>query len=179
MESSYMDRSDYFEMIANKHIKIAHNRPISIGSSSLRKSFHRINDEDELITACVNWGHFPCVVHFHHLMIFRQNGTGLPDRVTQNGLLFLAKQDMNNKMSDTIETAYGEAEDAMNIFIQFMRKDNEENGTCGELFLFDANKMTAEMYGPINDKLFGWLLTFEDEHIAKDLKYDAANFFDD
>lgn len=180
MESSYIDRSDYFKMIAHLHKKIAHDQPIEAGSDKKRKSFHRVNDEDELNTACANWGHFPCVVHIDHVINFRQNGTGLPHRVVGNALLFLDKINTSPDkiLSNEIELAYGNAEDAMNIFLSYMFNDSEESGSCGNLFLFDANNMKAEMAEPINDKLFGWMLTFNDENIAKELKYDANNFYE-
>lgn len=181
MESSYMDRSDYFKMIAHQHKKIAHERPVTEGSEKLRKSFHRVNDEDELNAACVNWGHFPCVVHVEHMINFRENGTGMPRRVVTNGLMFLDKIDTSpsKAITNQIELAYGYAEEAMNIFLQFMYNDHLENGSCGNLFLFDANNMNALMTGPIIDKLYGWVLTFNDETQAKSLKYDANNFYND
>src|SRR3954447_5301699 len=89
--SNFKQRSDYFRLIANKNKLIAHNRPIEEGSIKLRKSFHRINDEDELNAACTQWAHFPCVVHIGNDINYKQPGTGLPAKLTGNHLYFLQK----------------------------------------------------------------------------------------
>jgi hypothetical protein len=178
--STYKTRSDYFKMIANKNKLIAHDRPIAVGSDKLRKSFHRINDEDELNAACVNWAHFPCVVHIGYDIHYRENDTGLPRRITVNRLLFLTKTNTKDyaALSDAIEVAYDEANQAMSKFISFMRQDMEDNAPCGDLFLFDMNRALAEMVGPINTTLFGWQLTLLDEAKAVELKYQQDDWFD-
>ncbi len=158
---------------------IADGRPVSDDEGAkLRKSYHRINDEDELNSACVTWAHFPCVVHIGNDLRFVEHGTGLPQRVTGNHLYFLVPV-TNPALSDSIETAYDQAEIVMNQFISYMRQDYEDHAGCGNLFLFDMNRMKAQMIGPINIKLFGWYLIFEDENIAKDLLYVAGNWFID
>src|SRR4051795_92672 len=90
--SQFKQRSEYFKMIANKNKMIAHERPIEEGSNKLRKSFHRINDEDELNAACSQWAHFPCVVHIGNDINYKQIGTRVTMKVTDNHLYFLSKQ---------------------------------------------------------------------------------------
>lgn len=133
MPSSYKVRSDYFETIANTNKLIAHARPIA-GSDRTRQTFFRVNNEDEMNAACVNWIHFPCVVHTGHNIKFTQPGTGLPRRVHGNTLLFLSKAINSGNLSDNIEDAYESSENAMTQFLAYMLNDLETNGACGSLF---------------------------------------------
>jgi len=176
--SSFKDRSDYFKLIASKNKLIAHNKLLSTGGN--RVSFFRINNEEELSAACKNWAHFPCVVHAGHNLMFNQPGTGLPQMTVGNHLYFLAKLDSDNLPfgADQIEDAYDKALQAMMQFVSYMINDKQENGVCGEMFLFDLNRAKADMIGPYNSVLYGWYLYFADKEKVKELKYDA-NLWED
>ncbi|NNV57364.1 hypothetical protein [Limnovirga soli] len=179
-DGAYKKRSDYFKNIANSSRVVAHNRPVSVGSTDLRKSFHRINDEDELNAACANWAHFPCVVHLDYSMRFKETGSFPGNRLVNDSLMFLAKIDMDayaNNLADGIEAAYNEAERAMNLYISFMENDYETNGSCGGLFYFDEGKITVSKIGPVNDNLFGWVLQMQDEAPAKELLYNDEDWY--
>ncbi len=177
MANSYKESSDYFSLIAEKSKLIAHNGAIS-GTARLRKSFHRVNDEDELNAACQNWGHFPCVVHINHLIRFKERGYGAPNKLLTNVLAFFSSAQVtgNVVVSDTIESAYDEAETAMNKYIAYMLNDFESNGSCGGMYMLDASRISAEKVGPVNGKLFGWLLTIEFEKKSPELNYDADDW---
>jgi len=178
---SFKERSDYYKMIAHFNKMIAHDRPIADGSEKMRKSFHRINDEDELNAACVNWAHFPCVVHVGYEIIYRENGTGIPRRVVRTHLYFLSRlnKQVNPFLADAIEVAYDEAAVAMSQFVGFMVNEvNKDDICCNTLFLFEVARSHAEMIGPINDSLYGWHLQFEDEVKAKELVYDRDDWYD-
>src|SRR4051794_28022960 len=176
--SQFKQRSDYFKTIAHKNKLISHDRPIEDGSIKLRKSFHRINDEDELNAACSQWAHFPCVVHIGNDINYKQLGTGLPRKVTNNHLYFLTKV-ANPLSADAIEAAYDEAYTTMSQFINFMLHDLQQMEGCGELFLLDLNRSKSEMIGPINTTLFGWYLSFEDEQRATEFLYDEDSWITD
>ena len=178
--SNYKARSDYFKMIAHKNKLIAHAQPVAEGSEKLRKSFHRVNDLDELNAACESWAHFPCAVHVGHDKIFKQVGEGITRRVNANHLFFFAKIDSKTypALSDAMENAYDVADTAMSKFLSYMREDLEANGACGNLFLFDLNRATAEQIGPYNSVLYGWQLTFYDEQKAWELCYKEDDWFE-
>jgi hypothetical protein len=179
--SSYKARSDYYKKIAHYNKLIAHDRAVAEGSDKMRKSFHRINDEDELNAACANWAHFPCVVHVGYEIIYRQNGTGIPRRVVRTHLYFLSKTNKTvySFLADAIEVAYDEASLAMSQFIGFMDNEAKEDDLCSNtLFLFDVNRSHAEQIGPINDSLYGWHLQFEDEAKATELIYHNEEWFE-
>jgi len=169
--STYKARSDYFKLISTKSKLIAHDEDIVDGGK--RVSFHRINAEDELNAACKYWAHFPAVVHIGHSINYRSNGTGLPNKVISNHLYFLAQLDLvgNTFQADAIEEAYEKAEEAMDKFLAYMIEDFEENGSCGNLFMFDFNRASAEMIGPINQNLYGWYLVFQDQAKGSAFKY--------
>lgn len=176
--SNYKERSDYFKLIANKNRLIADGRPVIAGSGNLRKSFFRVNDIDELNAACVNWAHFPCVVHVGHDIRYKQPGTGLPRKNIGNHLLFLSKASTQN-LADSMEAAYQESEEAMSEFLSFMNEEMENSCRCGNLFLFDLTGAHAEQDGPYNSVLYGWHLSFYDESVASDLVYDETKWFED
>lgn len=179
MADSYKTRSEYFEHIAYMNKLIAHKRPIAEGSGKLRKAFFRMNDEDELNAACINWSHFPCVVHLGHDMRFRGKGTGLPNKIIGSSLLFLFPAD-GKDLAAGIQNAYDKSEAAMNKFISFMRNEMEEMDSCGNnIFYLDDNKIQAQEAGPYDNKLYGWNLLIEDEQLAKELKYSDDDWFED
>jgi len=177
--STFKQRSDYFKIIAHNNKFIAHERPVEYGSDKLRKSFHRINDEDELNASCSKCAHFPCVVHIVNDVQYKQNGTGIPRKIIRNHLYFLAKA-ANPLTANAIENAYDEAHAIMSQFISYMVNEVNQDECCGNnLFLFDVNKAQSDMIGPINTALFGWYLIFEDETKADELIYNEENWIID
>jgi len=179
--AAYSTRNEYFENICYMSKLIAHNRPVTVEDDDiLRSSFFRINDEDELNAACVHWIHFPCVVHTGFAMRYRETGKMPGNRINSNNLLFLAPAQMvgNVVIAEKIEDAYDAAEDAMNQFIGYMQNDFETNGNCGGFFNLDMSRMRAEMIGPVNGKLFGWQLIFEDEQQADEAAYDEVDWYE-
>lgn len=176
---TYKSRSDYFKFIAGNNKLIAHNQPVAAGSDKLRKSFHRINDEAELDAACRDWAHFPCMVHIGHDIRGRENGTGRPRKLIGNHLYFLSKLDSKKSpyRSDQIEAAYDQAEKVMDQFLGYLKADQEANDSCGNIFLFDLNRVRAEMIGPINESLFGWYLIFEDENKSYSISYKSNEWY--
>ncbi|HRH59057.1 MAG TPA: hypothetical protein PL045_00695, partial [Chitinophagaceae bacterium] len=142
----YKSRSDYYENIAHQNKLIAHKRPVSEGSDKLRKCFHRINSEEELNSACQNWGHFPCVVRTGFTLFGKNTGDFPGNCIKTDNLLFLQKSTFtgNVNKADQVEDAYDKAEQAMNQFISFMQNDFETNGGCGEFYDLDMSRVKAE-----------------------------------
>ncbi|WP_438946681.1 hypothetical protein [Sediminibacterium sp.] len=169
--SNYKARSNYFKLIATKSKLIAHDEALQDGGK--RVSFHRINAEDEFNAACKDWAHFPAVVHIGHSLNYKSNGTGLPNKVISNHLYFLTKLDLDTEVykANAIEKAYEKAEEAMDKFISYMLEDYDVNGSCGNLFVFDLSRASAEMIGPINQNLYGWYLVFQDQAKGNSFKY--------
>lgn len=179
--SDFKSRSDYFKEIAHQSKVIAHQRPTAPGNDQMRKSFFRINDEEELKSACANWIYFPCVAHESFDITYTQPITGMPHEIIGNYLFFLAKMDTTNYplIPDAIEAAKDQAFDAMNKFISYLIEDHAENGCCGNLFLFNMNRAKATEVGPYNSNLYGWYLTFFDEEKAKGTIYNANDWYND
>lgn len=175
--SSYLDRSQYLKKIAGYNKMIANG--VNVNGSGNRKSFHRINDEEELLAACINWAHFPCVVHIGHDGGFRDDEIETPKNVIKTHLYFLSKLDLvtyPNK-ADAVEMAYDESFTAMMQFLSFMREDREVHGVTGELFNFNLNRAKYDMLSGINQVLYGWYLIMEDSSPETALKYNTANFY--
>lgn len=175
--SSFRDRSDYFKNIAFKNVKVAHDHLIGEGPAT-RKSFHRINNEDELNAAVVDWAHFPCIVHTGMTVLPSQPGKGIYRKTNINQLFFLSRMDTQGVLSDIMQDAYDEAYDVASEFISWLVEDEEGNGSCGGLFGFDLNNAKLEMIGLINDNLVGWSLIFQDIERAVEYKYDEGKWFD-
>jgi hypothetical protein len=176
---NYTQRSTFFENVAISNKLIAHTHDLD--GTGARNSFHRINDLEELLAACANWGHFPCVVHIDYEYRFKESQVGLPVKRIGNSLMFLAKLDLDTfpNKADAVMAAYDVAEDAMNQYIGFMREYYEQHGPCGEFLVFDLNQAKVEMSKVIVDTLFGWLLKFNDDRTARELAFDQGNYFTD
>jgi len=174
---TFKERSDYFKMICSKVKIIAHNVNVE---GTVRNSYFRFNNEEELNVACKEFAHFPCVVHIGHNISFTHNGDALPKKKIANHLYFLAQ---TNKSlypfeNDAIEAAYEEAYRAMSHFISFMIDEAEDTGAnCDGLFLFDMNTARAEQIGPYNESLYGWYITFYDVDKAKEFIYNSNNYY--
>ena len=177
--STLRARSDYFKMICNKNKLIADGRPLT--EDTFRKSFHRINSEQEFMSACVNWIHLPCCVHIGNDWMFNQEDGARPRETTINQLHFFSKADNTTYPfdGDAIQAAYDEAALAMKQFVAYMIEDLEANGRCGHLFLFDVNRAKATKLEPVNENLYGWALTFMDTQVSFDMVYNSNNWFTD
>lgn len=170
--SFFKTRSDYFKNLAINNKLIAHT---AIVGGVPRKSFHRINDEEELVAACVNYAHFPCLTHFGYSGRYSDRRNEVKKRRITNGLLFLDKVANVNSMDDR-ENAYDRAFEAMEQFIAYMAEDFELNGNCSPFQNLDLSQFNFEMYGPVNATLYGWLLSFSDDTAKNILVYDASKW---
>lgn len=176
--NSFKARSNYFKTVASKNKLIGHEASVLTEDGGLRNSFFRINSEEELITACQSWIHFPCVAHMGYNLKYKKLGTGTLHKNTDTTLYFLAKKDTDaapNEM-DAIENAYDLAERAMEEFMSYIIEDFEVNGSCGNFLKIDFDGAVANMLDPINGTLYGWELVFRDENIAKRTRYDSTKF---
>lgn len=176
--NSYKARSDYFKVIAAKNKLIGHEASVLTDEGGLRNSFFKINSEEELMTACQSWIHFPCVAHMGYNLKYKKLGTGTLYKNTDTTLYFLAKKDTDiypNEM-EAIEFAYDLAERAMEEFMSYIIEDFEVHGSCGNFLKIDFDGAVANQLDPINGVLYGWELVFRDENIATRTRYDFTKF---
>jgi hypothetical protein len=161
----YKDRELYLQQIATQHALVKHNQAVSVDDDTPRQSFFRINDEEELNAASVNWIHFPCVV-----MVGLSGGLvnkgGSIRQLNSNLWMFLEKmqRDETNPIDATaITEAYDRTFNVMNDFITRVNSDFEEDPDCGPFKDIDLGKFKWEQTGPLGDELYGWILSFSDE----------------
>ena len=175
--SSFLDRSNYLKKIANYSKAIANGR--NVDDKGVRNSFHRLNDEEELLSACANWGHFPCVVHIGHDGRFSDNEGETPKNIISTHLYFLDILDLDSYLNraDAIEHAYDNAFSAMMQYLSFMKEDREEHGVTGALYNFSLSGAKYDMLSGINLKLYGWYLILSDGKPEAALKFNSANFY--
>lgn len=161
----YKNRETFVEGLAEADPMVQHNQPVTVGSSELRQSFFRINDEEELLAACVNWIHLPCVA-MYGLSGAMANKDGSKRQRNFNTWWFLTNLvlDENNPVeADAITNAYDTTFTVMMNFIKAVNDEYEENGGCGEFMYLDLNNIKWSQEGPIGNGLYGWILTFFDE----------------
>ncbi|OLY92289.1 hypothetical protein SAMN05444008_11555 [Cnuella takakiae] len=169
----FKDRSDYFKSLANKHKLVAHKR---IEGKHEKNSFHRMNDEEELLAACVNWAHFPCVVHAGMSGRYTEGKQSLVKRKTTNQLMFLSKVDHPTNM-DSREACYDLTMEIMEDFIAFMLGEFHEKGFCSNFSNIDLNRFSFSTVS-FNGNLFGWQLTIEDDAFPDITNSDTSKWFD-
>lgn len=161
----YQQRELYVGGIAEVHPWVLHNQPIVDGSDELRRSFFRINDEEELLAACVNWIHFPCVAMISLSGSLVDKGGSIRQN-NQNEWWFLDKMDLDPETpvaAHAITEAYDRSFKVMQDFIKQVWDDYEENPGCGYFFDIDLGRFKWQQVGPVGDLLYGWVLTFTDE----------------
>lgn len=167
----FKDRADYFKGLAIANKTVAHTVVVD---NEQRNSFFRLNDEEELQAACVNWAHFPCVTHFGFDGRYTSNIGAVAKRKLSNELLFLSKALATDM--DGIEDAYNEAFDVMEQFLSYMQNQYNTQGSCGPFSVFDLSRCSFQRYR-VNGNLFGWLLTFEDDVYANEVNnFDASKW---
>jgi hypothetical protein len=168
----FKEKSDYFKSLCVSNKLVAHTVN---QDGEVRNSYFRMNDEDELVAACVNWAHFPCVVHFSFYGRYR--GQALIAKRQQTSILyFLDKADASDM--DSIENAYDLAFEVMEQFISKMNNEFLEDGSCSPFRNLDLSRFSYSAVGPINATLFGWMLQFEDEASAEDVtNYDETKWY--
>jgi hypothetical protein len=170
--SSFKDRSDLFKLIAKRNLQLRHT---VVEDDTARKSFFRINDEEELDSSLVDKVHFPLLVHVGHNVRFRRPQTGLIKRLTTNSLLILDKVSNNLDVNDAdaIEAAYDKTMGIAEEIISYIKKLYADNSVCNPFGLFDISKYTITQVGAIAGNLYGYQLLFEDDAKTTALEWNA------
>jgi hypothetical protein len=169
----FKDRSDFFKTRAIKSKKIAHTVEVD---GEVRNTFLRLNDEEELQSAFVNYAHSPCMVHFGFDGRYSSNIGAVAKRRLSNDVLILSKGLATDM--DSIENAYDESFEILEELLSWMNNEYEINGSCGPFSSFDLSRCSFVRYS-INSNWFGWLLSFEDEVYAKEVtRFDASKWFE-
>ena len=172
--SLFKKRSEYFKSLAKRNKLIAHEHQ---AGKEKRASFFRMNDEEEVVAACSNFAHFPCMVQYGFGGRFTTAFQAVPKQKITNALLFLYPANASNM--DSIEDAYDIAFEAMEQVISAMYAQYSEKGYCGNFYNLDLGRFSYTPIGPINLNLYGWDLVFEDEQSAGGVtKYDASKWFE-
>ncbi len=168
----FKDRTTYLKGLATANRLIDHDGAIG---QKKRKTFFKINSEEELLTACVNWIHFPCMSYTGCSGRYTSNDSGVGKRVLSSELLFLAKA--NPMDFQSVEDAYDITFTAMEEIIGRILNDFEEQGSCSPFSNLDLSRFSFEEVGPIADTLYGWTLRFSDEKFAQDvITYDPSKW---
>jgi hypothetical protein len=161
--SFYKEREDFVRSFAEQHYQVLHDQGVE--GSDTRRSFFRINDEEELTAASQHWIHFPCVV-----MDSISGGLIEKDKSVRQqnvcSILFLQKlmlQENNPITATAITDAYDITFDVMKDYIAFMYGDILEDDGCGVFKGIDMGRIRWVQAGPIGDQLYGWQLTIPDE----------------
>ncbi len=165
---TFKDREDYLKGLCVAHPTVLHTGANIDGSP--RKSFFRINNEEEIDAAMFNNIDFPCVAFMSITHNLRDNGDALIDirHVFKNEWWFLKKvvtttagdgQGYVEKIQDAYDCTFAIMED----FIKSMKDDWEDNGACGAFQNFDINKISSAQKGPVVETEYGWAMYFEDE----------------
>jgi hypothetical protein len=172
----FKNRSDYFKSICSKNKLIADGD--CLDETGERKSYFRINDEDEFSAACSHWIHFPCVVFIDYTFRYKNATPGKMRKNISNELWFISKidSDANALRADALEAAYDEAMRAMDQFVSYLQHEMDTVNVCGELFSFDADNSNTNRLAILGDNLTGWSLTFNDLKPSSEATYDAEKW---
>jgi hypothetical protein len=170
----FKDRSNFFKNLAQKNKAIAHGVLVD---GEARNSFHRMNDDEELQAGCVNFAHFPCMVHFGFDGGYSSQKNSLTRRKLSNGLLILAKVDDPMNMGQR-EDAYDLSFEILEQILAWMNYQWLTMDSCGPFTNFDLSRCS---FSPveINGNLFGWSMSFTDEVWADEVNnFDATKWFE-
>lgn len=170
----FKDRSDFFKNIATSNKQISHDR--DLGNGEVRKAFHRLNDDEELQAACVNYAHFPCLVHFGFDGRYGQSSKLTIRRKLHNAILVLDKVDDITNM-DEVESVKDSTFELMEEILSWMKNECDTKDGCGPFTTFDLTRCSFSLYN-VNANLWGWLLSFEDEIWADEVNnFDASKWY--
>lgn len=168
----YKNREAFIETFAATHYQVKH--AVEDGDEYPRRSFFRINGEEELSAAAMSWIQFPAVV-ITSLGGSNVSRQGSIRQLHTTELVFLQKLERHDDEPTkalAISEAYDTTYEVMQDFIQYMLNDAEGNcfsGVKEENFRWDQ-------HGPVGDELYGWRLTFTDE--TRPAAYNPAHFLD-
>lgn len=156
-----------------KNLCIAHpviNHTGTNADGSVRKSFFRINNEEEIISSIFNGIDFPCVAYQSFDGRLKDADNAMVDirNVIKHEWWFIDNVTMATNVdgqgtADRIELAYDTTFDIMQDFLRAMKDDYETNGGCGLFRNFDLNRINYSQIGPVGENQFGWAMYFEDE----------------
>lgn len=167
-------RSDFFKTRAIKNKKLAHTVVVD---GEERNSFHRLNDLEELQAACVNFAHFPSMVHFGLDGRYTGDRNAVPKRRLNNEFLILQKVDHPSQL-DQVENAYDSTFEIAEEVLSWMYNETLTKNYCGPFHNFDLASVSFVRF-TVNDNLFGWLISFEDDVYADSIiQFDPTKWND-
>jgi len=174
---TYLNKHTILKNLCIAHPVVLHNAARPDGGN--RKSFFRINNQDEITAAAFDGMDFPCVAYNSLAGRLKDVENALIDvrNVLRSEWWFLDFVPMGSTegegYTDRIELAYDTTFDIMQDFIAAMKNDYETNGACGLFEAFDLNKISYQQLDNVVDNMYGWTLTFEDESKAERITGDT------
>lgn len=165
--SIYLERHNYLKEMCKGHPVVLHDAVKADGSK--RRSFFRINDEEEITASVFSGIDFPCVAYMSFSGRLTDSENALVDirHSIQNEWWFITQVPLHTQegegMADRIEQAYDLTFAIMEDFIRSMKEEFEENGSCGIFNKFDLNRISYDQTGAVVEHEYGWRLIFTDE----------------
>lgn len=165
----YLTKENKLKALCIAHPTVQHGADVA---GKIRKSFFRINNEEELTASLFNNIAFPCVAFISLQGKIKDNGNGLVDlrHSFQNQWWFLTKVTFSENdgegYTERISQAYDAMFDIMEDFIKSMKDEFMEQGSCGLFENFDIERLNYVQIGPVVEHEYGWCLYFEDEVTA-------------
>jgi hypothetical protein len=164
---TFMEWQSFLATICSQHYIVLHNHIVDatlpVSRENIRRSFFRMNDNNELLAAEGTALHYPCVVHDHY-----SGGlidTSLAGYNVSNGvhttLLFLAKptnNDIGNTNADAVEDAQELAFEVMMDFIAKFWELYSETGCCGPFNKLELQNFRWQPLGAEYQNVHGWRL---------------------
>lgn len=170
--SLFKTRSDYFKQLAINNKQVAHG-------VNGRISYFRLNSQDELAAACVNWAHFPCIVHYGFFGNYSATPSEVNKRKVSNSILILAKAISSTDMN-SIEEAKDIAFSVLEEIVSWMLNEMEQRGYCGPFQNLELSSFSFTEHGPLNATLYGWELSFVDETFPNNINnFDQDKWYEE
>jgi hypothetical protein len=162
---TFKDRENYLKQLCTAH-------PIVLHDVSNRKSYFRLNNEEELASGTVNGIDYPCVANTNLTGRIRDKNsdTTILNHVFSNEWSFLQEVATTDSeavnFSDEVQDAYDLTFEIMEDFIKAMKDDYAENDRCGAFDAIDFSQMNYRPIGPVMQNAYGWELSFINEQKA-------------
>jgi hypothetical protein len=177
--SIYTDRKNYFKALAETDPSIRHGKfDVIDGENKLRVSFiPQAIDKDSQGANYANGMSFPAAVFSDFSLRFNDRSSVLMERAT-NSVRILGKlndQDAEKTLEQKIEQTLSDTLDIAKKWVNRVFNDVNENVCTGIRGIDVSSINILEIPAQLDGTVYGWEITFTDEHVAKDiLQYDAA-----
>jgi hypothetical protein len=147
----------FFENAAKRHQEIAHDQPLP--NNQQRKSFFRMNNEDEMQEGLMNDASFPALA----LQVY-QGKLNAQDNLLVRDWIFGWFDIRDHVKSvgdyDEVETVRARCKRIGYEIIALMIQEKEREDTCSVFKSLDVNSFRYQFIGPVNTNEFGCAFAF-------------------